>query len=263
MRGVQVPVPKQAQDRLSELTMLRDSALEASHSAQRRLNMTDGDSQMAQKLAGEKARQAAAHNELARLLSNCNQYLFQLRLPIGYCLEPAAVPVTLKKGETAADAIGVVRAEIAEINRHMPQVRSVPLKKQSQQDAIHSYLARLAMGARPKIGFDQQGNAKLAWREDFATMNDVVGLLALICPAELVSAFQLDVGPDPPNAISPDDREHKLSGLSAKLLELERREAALLAQADGILPRPEMNPQAYLQVRVAQQEQEEEAQAVA
>jgi hypothetical protein len=243
--------------------MLRDSALEASHSAQRRINMVDGDSQMAQKLTEEKARQANAHNVLARLLSNCNQYLFQLRLPIGYCLEPVTVPVALKKGETAAHAIGVVRAEIAEVNRHMAQARSAPLKKQSQQDAIHSYLARLAMGARPKISFDQQGNAKLQFRDDFVQMTDVIGILALICPAELVSAFQLDVGPDPPNAISPDDREHKLSELSAKLLELERREAALLAQADGVLPRPEMNPLAYLQVRVARQEQEEVAQAVA
>ena len=140
----------------------------------------------------------------------------------------------------------------------MAQVRSAPLSRQAQQDAIHSCLARLALAARPKINFDQQGNARIAFAEEPATMKSVIGLLALICPAELVSSFQLDVGPEPAGAVSPQEREARLSDLAAKLLELERRESALLSVAEGVLPRPEMSPQAYLQVRIAMEAQQQQ-----
>jgi hypothetical protein len=90
-------------------------------------------------------------------------------------------------------------------------------------------------------------------------MNSVIGLLALICPAELISSFQLDAGPEPENAISPQEREARLSDLAAKLLELERRESALLGVAEGVLPRPEMSPQSFLQVRIATEAQQQVA----
>jgi hypothetical protein len=252
MRGVTVDVPAQAKERLDLLTLLRDSALEASRSCQSRLNaLPDDGDKLAILTAKERDRQATAHNVLGRLLSACNQYLFQLRLPNGYYLEPVSTPVTLKKGETPAEAIDAIRSQIAAVQREMALVRSAPLKKQSRQDAIHSYLARLALAARPRINFDRDGNAQLRWREDFATMNDVVGLLALICPAELVNAFQLDAEPDTADAISPGEREQKLSDLAAKLLEFERKEEVLLRACDGILPRPEMSPEAFLQIRIA------------
>jgi hypothetical protein len=174
-------------------------------------------------------------------------------------LEPSPVAIGLRKGETVFEAIDAIRSQIAAVQREMALVRSAPLKQQSQQDAIHSYIARLALAARPRINFDRDGNAQLAWREDFATMNDVVGLLALICPAELVNAFQLDAEPDTADAVSPEEREQKLSELSRSLLDLERREAALLNGVDGILPRPEMDPMAFLQVRIAMEAQQQVA----
>jgi hypothetical protein len=159
MRGIQVAVPQQAKDRLDELTLLRDSALEASHSAQRRLNMLSGDgSQLALKLADERNRQADAHNVLHRLLSACNQYLFQLRLAPGCYLEEVTTLVKLTKGETPSDAIDAVRSAISAVQREMALLRAAPLSRQSQQDAIHSYLARLALAARPKLNFDPQLN---------------------------------------------------------------------------------------------------------
>jgi hypothetical protein len=239
--------------------MLRDSALEASHSAQRRINMVEGDSEMAQRLAGEKARQATAHNVLSRLLSACNQYLFQLRLPIGYYLEPVVTKASPNKGETPQQAIERVRVGIGMIGAQLAAARRAPLSRQSQQDAIHAYLARLAMAGRPKVQFDAQGSARIAWPEDIATMNSVVGLLALICPAELVSAFQLDTGPEPPNALSVAERDAAIAKLSDDLLALERVEAALLSLADGILPRSEISPLAYLQLQIVAQQEEAQA----
>jgi hypothetical protein len=255
MRGVTVELPEQTKERLSQLTLLRDSALEASRSCQSRLNaLPDDGDKLAILIAKERDRQASAHNVLGRLLSACNQYLFQLR---GCYLEPVTTPVSLKKGETPSDAIAATRSEIAMVQREMALVRSAPLKMQSRQDAIHRALARLALAARPRINF-RDGNASFQWREDFATMSDVVGLLALICPAELVNAFQLDVEPDTADAVSPEERERKLSELAAKLLELERKEEVLLRACDGILPRPEMSPEAYLQIRVVATEAQQQ-----
>jgi hypothetical protein len=109
----------------------------------------------------------------------------------------------------------------------------------------------LALAARPKIAFDQHGNARLQWVEDFATMDAVVGLLALCLPSELVSAFQLAESDEPEsaNSVTPEERERKLAELSAVLLATERKEAALLDGVE-IMLRPEMNPLAYLGVAI-------------
>jgi hypothetical protein len=251
MRGVTVTLPPEAKSRLDMLSIERESALDQMKALQSRINMADGDASIIERLTIERDKASLRQNTLHRLLSSVNQWLVTLRLPPAHYLEPVQMFVALPKGQTAAEAIVAVRALIAGINAQIAQVRSAPLTRQAQQDAVHRYLASLAMGSRPKITFDQQGNARIAWAEDIATMNSVVGLLALICPAELISSFQLDAGPEPENAVSPGQREARLGDLSAKLLELERRESALLCVAEGVLPRPEMNPQAYLQVRIA------------
>jgi hypothetical protein len=256
MRGVQVEVPPSATARLTELSLNRDLALESSRACQQKINLLpdDAPSQMLARLRTERDKQAANNNTLHRLLSACNQYLFQLRLPPGYYLKPLSVSVTLAKGQTAAEAIDAVRHEIAGINQQILAVRRAPLKQQSRQTAIHRALASMALAARPKLNFDQHGNASFVWREDLASMNDMVGILALMFPSELVNAFQLGDEPDQPNAISPEERENKLSELSLALLSAERRESALLDKADGVLVRPDMSPAAFLQIEVVAQE---------
>jgi hypothetical protein len=81
-------------------------------------------------------------------------------------------------------------------------------------------------------------------------MDSVVGLLALCLPQELTSALDFDPGPDAAGALSPLERALKLGELANSLLQLERREAQLILGADSVLPRPEMNPMAYLGVEV-------------
>jgi hypothetical protein len=82
--------------------------------------------------------------------------------------------------------------------------------------------------------------------------DDVIGILSLFMggPAELMAAFDLDAGPEPPNALSPEERWAAIGKLQSDLLALERIEAALLERADGALPRPEMSPLAYLGIEV-------------
>jgi hypothetical protein len=218
---------------------------------------------MAQKLTDEKARQVNAHVVLSRLLSSCNQYLFGLRLPIDYCLEPVTTKAVPNKGETPQQAVERVRTGIRTIAEQLAAARRAPLKQQGRHEALRNRLASLALSAKPKVSFDAQGNARINWREDIATNDSVLGLFALYFPQELMAAFEIGDQSDPPNALTVTERDAAIAKLSDDLLAAERVEAALLAQADGTLPRPEMNPLAYLQVRVAQQELQEEAQAVA
>jgi hypothetical protein len=129
--------------------MLRDSALEASHSAQRRLNMIDGDSQMARRLADEKVRQANAHNVLSRLLSSANQWLFQLRLPPSCHLEP----VTTNSR---------VRLFVHKAKR---KVRIFSVSCRSAMNLVRGSLSAVAMR-----------NSGSVWRRAFATTNSEGGM---------------------------------------------------------------------------------------
>jgi hypothetical protein len=78
MRGVQVQVPEQAKAKLDLLTMLRDSALDASRSVQGRLNSlpNDADQRLRDRLTESRDKEILRHNHIHRLLSACNQYLF-------------------------------------------------------------------------------------------------------------------------------------------------------------------------------------------
>jgi hypothetical protein len=254
MRGVTVDLPAKAKERLDNLGVERDLALDAARSAQVRLNNLpdDADPRLRERLQLTVSQQQARNNTLHRLLSSVNQYIFQLRLPPGATL--VSVPTTgirPKAGETAAEAIEKLRAQIAVITQQVATARRAPLKKQNQREALTRRLASMALRARPKISFDAGGNVQIAWAEDLATMDSVLGLLALCFPQELAATFEFDDAPDPPNALSVAERDAAVAKLSDDLLRQEYIESALLDQADGILPRPDMNPLAYLQLKIS------------
>jgi hypothetical protein len=164
------------------------------------------------------------------------------------------------KGETPAQAVERARTGIATIAAQLAAARHAPLKRQSRHEALRDRLASLALRAKPRLGFDAAGNASISWAEDLATMDMVCGLMALCLPRELMEAFEIGDQPDPPDALTVAELDAAIAKLGDDLLAAERVEAALMSGADGILPRPDMSPMAYLQVRIAQRE---EAQAVA
>src|SRR5262249_10267865 len=113
IRGIAVALLDGASAKLSELQMQRDASLDASRSANTRLQALprDGDQRMRDRLAAEQGKHAERHRLLSRVVSACNQFWMELRP--GTVLEPAqTVAVTLKSGETVATAIAGVREEI-------------------------------------------------------------------------------------------------------------------------------------------------------
>ena len=259
MRGVVVELPEGARKRLAELELQKMAADDAMRGCAQRINSLprDGAEQLRERLGAERDRHAERHRQLSILVSRVNQWTVELRLPPGTTLEPTqTVNVELKPGETVSTVLAAVRAEIAAVQRELAQVRSAPLRKSSQQEAVGAYLVRLVQRVRPKIGFDVRGNARVMWAEDMvAGKDDVLGLLAFaLGPQQLLAAFtrELELEPERADALTPTERENRLSELSASLLSLERREAALLDGVDNILPRPDMDPRAFLGVAVAQ-----------
>jgi hypothetical protein len=248
-------LPGPAASKLTELTLARDASLDAGRSAQMRANnlpANDAADAMRQMLNAEASRHAEKHRVFSMLLSRCNQWHFELRLLPGSVLETAPIEIKLGPGETAAEAIAAVRREISGINQQMAAVRSAPTKMANRKEAVTTHLARLALRVKPRISFDAAGNARTTWAEDMvAGKDDVLGMLAyFLLPETILAAFDLD-RPDPPDALSPAERDQRLGDLSVRLLDLERREAALL-NGNDTMPRPDMNPMAYLGVRIAQ-----------
>jgi|SRR5262245_59034806 len=130
------------------------------------------------------------------------------------------------------------------------------MSRASQLEAVRAYLARLARGAQPRIVFDARGNATVAWVEDMATMDGVLGLLALVVGSEQVAAaLARDLAPEQGNAVSPLEREKRINELSVSLLALERQEEQLIMRAadEGVelLRRPDASPPCVLGVVIA------------
>jgi hypothetical protein len=267
MRGVQVQVPDQAKQRLDELNMQRDLALDQTKALQNRLNMLPDDAgDLRQRLVSEQSKQALRANHLQRLVSACNQWLFQLRLAPGMALE-VHPPLNLTIKTSLPQAIETTRRMIAECQQDIAKVRAAPLKVSSKREAARAYLERLAQVYAPRIVFDGKGNAKAMWREDMVVSKDeilslIVWALGPNGPAELVEAFAIDEEPEPEDAISPEERHQQLSKFANTLLTLERQENSLIscAAADGheITRRPDASPMAVLNLVIVQQEPQQQ-----
>jgi hypothetical protein len=268
MRGVQVQIPDQAKQRLDELTVQRDLALDQTKALQNRINMADGasDSLIRDRLIVERDKQALRANHLQRLVSSCNQFLMQLRLVLGTALEVhPSLNLTIKTSLPAA--VESTRRQIADLQKEIAKVRSAPLKVSSKRDAARAYLERLAQVYAPRLVFDGRGAAKATWREDMVVSKDeilslIVWALGPNGPQELVEAFQIDEEPEPEGALTPLEKEETLGRFNKTLLTLERQENSLIscAAADGheITRRPDANPMAVLNLVIVAQEPQQQ-----
>jgi hypothetical protein len=237
MRGITVELPEAARAKLTAIELQRDGALDSMRGAAGRLlslpRDTDAAKSLRERLEIERDRFAEKHRQLALLCSRVNQWAFELRLPAGAVLEVAPVPeLRLKASETCQSALASVRLQITGAQQEIAAVRRAPLKRASQLEAVRAHLQRVAQGAAPKINFDVRGNAVVSWVEDLiVSRNDLMGILTWVLGAEAIAtAFtrQLEEEPEAPGALSPLEREKRISELSMSLLSLERVEEALV-----------------------------------
>ena len=230
MRGVTVELPEAARAKLSDIEAQRCIAEDLLRGCAQRINSLPREAvELRERLVVERDKHAERHRVLSMLVSRVNQFCVELRGNVALECAPA-VEIKLKASETVVAALAATRAQIAGVQRELAAVRKAPLCRSSQEEAIRAHLARLVQ--RPKIGFDARGGALVTWVEDMATMDGVLGLLAFVLGPEQVSAaFSRDLEPESPGAVSPLEREKRISELSVSLLALERTEEALIERA--------------------------------
>jgi hypothetical protein len=239
MRGVTVELPEAARAKLSDIEAQRCIAEDLLRGCAQRINSLPREAvELRERLVVERDKHAERHRSLSMIVSRCNQFWMELRGNVALEVAPA-VEIKLKASETVVAALAATREQIVTVQRDLAAVRRAPLCRSSQEEAIRAHLARLVQ--RPKVGFDARGGALLTWVEDMATMDGVLGLLAFVLGPEQVSAaFARDLESESPGAVSPLEREKRISELSVSLLSLERLEEALIERAasEGIeLPR--------------------------
>jgi hypothetical protein len=248
-------LPAPARTKLQELEMQRDSALDASHAAQSRINMTPPNSTIVERLTRERDRFAEKHRVFSRIVSACNQFTMESRNKVLEAAPPVAVE--LKPSERLADRVSNVRAEIAALGQQLAKVKIAPLPVSDREELVNQYVSRLFQEGRPAVSI-QRDALKVTFKGDMFAPEDVMRLLAWAFPGALAKALDREVAdmplPNGADAMPAAERIKKTAELETELLILARKEEALVerAAADGleILRRPEASPLAVLGVQV-------------
>jgi hypothetical protein len=259
VRGLQVELPAKATAILQDLQTQRDLALDGARALQARMNMLPDDAaELRGRLTAEQTKLQEKFQTLARVFSNCNQFVMQLKLPPGSALiEHPNLNLTIKG--SLVRAAEATRTRISEVESEIARLKALPLKRDSQLEAITARLASLSW-AQPRIAFDARGNATVRFYEDIATMDQVLALMVYVMgPEQVAAAFARNLPEAGEDAISPEDREREIGKLSTTLLKLERELEVIIscAHADGteILRRPTANPLAILRLAIVAAEE--------
>ena len=254
MRGVlPVELPEAAREKLAEIRLARDSALEAGRSAQTRANMLPPDSdKLHERLVAERDKHAEKHRLLHLVVSRCNQFVMELRGVSLESVEPANVK--LKDGETLATSIAATREEIETLRDRLATVKAAPLPANDQVKLAKEFVARRALIARPRI-LVQQDALRVHWTDDVVmSKSDIVSLLCCFLPEQVFAALQSMIGDQSPNALPASERDKQIARITQRLFELELQEESLILKAheDGmdVIRRGDADPRAILGVVV-------------
>jgi hypothetical protein len=250
MRGPAVELPEPAREKLQELAIAADSALDSARSANQRLQSlpSDASDQIRSRLTAARDQHNVRHQTLSRLLNASKQWHAQLCS--GSVLEVApAVDVALKDATLES-----VRVEIARLKTQLAGVRNASLPISDLKQLAQDYVVELVRRGKPRIGIVGD-ELRVQWRGDTVVVEDTAALLCWFAPDQMLRRleYELDQLPAREDALSADARIERVAELEAKIFQVELQEAALLERAgiDSVLPRPDMSPPAYLGVTIA------------
>jgi hypothetical protein len=255
MRGPAVELPPPAQEKLLSLQLAHDRALDSSRSTNVRLQSlpNDADARMRDALIVERDKSTGRQNQLARLLSATRQWIATQRPGVTLQVALVTAIIDFKNGD-ALTMLYDARVEISRLKAQLASVRNASLPVSDLKAAAQDYVVGLMRQAKPSIGIVRD-ELKLSFRGDMLSPEDVLAMIAWASPDSTLRAIerQLDQLPARDGALSKDERERKVVELEAKLFQCELQEAALLERAgfDTILPRPDMDPRAFLGVVIA------------
>ena len=155
---------------------------------------------------------------------------------------------SLRNGETVLEAITRLRGELAAAQCELMQVRAAPLPIDDLKEMATEAVSRFAT---PSLQV-RDGRLDIGWPKD------QVAFLAWLNAEQVVARLheQIDRLPVQANALSAAERNRRMTEISARILELEHQEEALVEAAleaghDGVSRREGVSPAAVLGVRVS------------
>jgi hypothetical protein len=260
-------LPLAARTRLSELQLARVSAEDAARSAGNRLSALprDADHPMRERLADERDRHNHRHARLSQLVSRLQQWIAEQRDGVALELAP---PLSVGDDEKLSAAIVAVRTEIASLQQQLATVRRAPLPPAEQRRLVDAYVSELFGRGRPTVAVVGD-RLRVSHRGDMVAAEDVLSLMTWVAPEQVQEALEGELRrlPQRADAMTADERERRTAEIERQLLDLERREEALVLRAAGdgleVLRRPDASPLAVLGVRIAATAATEEDVAVA
>lgn len=163
----------------------------------------------------------------------------------------------LPKRKRAADpreALEAIRSEIESTKGEIGAIERAPLKGSSKRAACKKYLDDLLASGTPKANVNAQGEVsiRLGTGPDSVALFDakgsrLLGLMLHLVGEEVVLDKLAPRETERADAITPAQRDERLSELRAQLLLLEREEEALV-ESSGVLRRADADPRAILGV---------------
>ena len=259
-------LPDAAQTKLELVRMEAIDARDASINLARQLKeieyATEGtDPSAADKtrvsLLRERLREAQSRDFVMRnLMGNLN--LFVSRLAANQAIlvsmfDKRSLPKR-KRSADPAEALESIRSEIETTKNEIAATERAPIAGKTRRAAVKKYLEGLVHTGMPKVRLEPNGEARirLGGGLDNVALADARGhhLLGL-----MLNLFGMDEvldklaprEPERPDAITPAQRDERLTELRDKLLMLEREEESLI-DSSGVLRRADADPRAVLGV---------------
>lgn len=159
-----------------------------------------------------------------------------------------------KRSGDAAEALDAIRAEIDSTKSQIAAIERAPLKGKSKRAAVKRYLSTLVANGKPTANVNAQGEVsiRLGSGPDSVALFDAKGSRLLGMVMHLVGEDKvLDLlapqEQERPDAITPAERDERLTELRDQLLLLEREEESLI-DSSGVMRRADADPRAILGV---------------
>lgn len=159
-----------------------------------------------------------------------------------------------KRSGDAKEALDAIRSEIEATKNEIAATERAPIAGKSKRAAVKRYLGTLVANGKPTANINAQGEVsiRLGSGPDSVALFDAKGSRLLGMVMHLVGEDKvLDLlapqEQERADAITPAQREERLTELRDKLLMLEREEEALI-DSSGVLRRADADPRAILGV---------------
>lgn len=194
-------------------------------------------------LQAQRSRRSALRANCEQVLARIGPYLInELHIAEPHRgrggLHPVEVKPQLKKGETVADAIRRVRAEITRLQGELGRVRTAPLPPDEIRAKLRDEVIRRGAAGRPQISIDT--DVKIKWPDEVsfaspggtlsAPSGTATNLACWLHGGEIIDALCSGIDDNAEGTIPSAERPAREAALEREILALEYVEEALITR---------------------------------